>query len=193
MTELSVQHYLNRTSKQDVRPGAFSVSITREDPNVPLLPVCQSDYMRLSLRRDKHDHDFPCTCGNLYGDESDSFWRIGNWTHSYHIGETVNLCRKHFRDWGVVKHYPGAFMVNMCRMYYHMVLPNERKDHGHEHKNRKFCTDVLEQYEGIKDRSDEEINAELCKTWRGYHLPWGYYGFDQVNWDLKEVGCKKHK
>ena len=110
------------------RPSTFDVNPltapTIKD-SAPVLPVCHGAYAGLVDGEPcATASQFPCSCGDKYGSESDQFFSAYHWRTMRRVDHAVHACRHGPLVWQKMAN-PGAYLVNLCRLYFGVVHPPE--------------------------------------------------------------------
>jgi hypothetical protein len=180
--------------------GAFSLNPyekTLKD-DTPLLPVCESNHIRV-------DGSWPCSCGDMYGNETELFLSATDWSGRHKkyeyaiIGECIDQLH-HLAD-----RNPAAFMINTCNVVYKGVARpgtgshQELRNKGHYKENYEACKIYWRFYDDHKGGSDDMLNRDMCKLWSKYSKDWDR-GVDHddkdmsyVNDVLEDRGCNRWK
>lgn len=181
-------------------PGAFPLNPYERTPKdeTPLLPVCKSDLLTLH-------NSWPCSCGNLYGDETELFLSAANWGEGHKdygyavIGQCINSLQP------LVHSNPAAFLINMCNVVYKGIARpgsgshQEMKNKGHYKENYNACQMYWRYYNDNKDLSDGTLNSDMCKLWSKFYKDrtrganHGHKSFSYVNDALENGGCHPWK
>ncbi|KAF2011576.1 hypothetical protein BU24DRAFT_284242 [Aaosphaeria arxii CBS 175.79] len=188
--------------------GEFNLDPYQQDlkDTTPMLPVCKSDYLRLSRSHSASSGTWPCTCGDKYGSQSELFWASSVWLarHWEYEDDVIEDCRE--GPLSVLKKTnPAAYLINMCNVFYKGVMKpgagshQESKDKGDYYHNYEACRVYWKYYEEHKDTAnDAELDVGMCKLWSRFSKNWDKGGdgrddFSYVNDDLEDNGCKPYK
>ncbi|KAF2113005.1 hypothetical protein BDV96DRAFT_579566 [Lophiotrema nucula] len=194
--QTSYQAYVNR-DPTGYLPGSFDLNPYQNNVReiTPVLPVCRSSF---------RNTNFPCSCGNQYGDESDMFWAASSWASDGGKKDEYKIIRECIQHLSGLSHSnPAAFLVNMCQVFFHAAVPprtgshQEHDNKGYYQDNLRMCDSVLEHYKNNKHQSDKDLDHDICRIWglqnHGHHKAGFNEDFTYVNDRLADHACHDYR